>query len=256
MTRSIFNSVARSVYITLLPTTIYAWSRNQNHLPPPAPSASSACRQVLSIRNENQAITLEIPFLFCRPAAVWAGPRRRFHLTNRLRPSYQITQLLNNVSFPYPPRLSHLETPISTRCGQLDLRIQYWVGNIATPLVSPAIYNEKTGLWSISTRYSSTSINTQSIDSRRIPKKKNSFWEKLFREIMMHRVLIYHTEPMSRVRNWSCSGGKDMGHMTMANVPGFCFAPPCSSFITLLVLGVLGAGFVEESWWIAVVGRV
>ena len=39
------------------------------------PGASSACRQVLSKRNENQAITLEIHFLFCRPVSVWAVPK-------------------------------------------------------------------------------------------------------------------------------------------------------------------------------------
>ena len=44
--------------------------------------------------------------------------------------------------------------------------------------------------------------------------------------------------------------------MDMGTVPTSGLAPLSSLFITLLVLGVFGAGFIEEIWRIAVVNCV
>jgi hypothetical protein len=54
----------------------------------------------------------------------------------------------------------------------------------------------------------------------------------------MHRVLVYHEEPRT--------------FPTIMIVPGFLLRSNFVLIITLLVLGVFGAGFIKEIWRIAV----
>jgi len=59
-----------------------------------------------------------------------------------------------------------------------------------------SICNEMTGLWFISTRYSSTSMHAQSIASHRIPKAFIPFGKRRSGGRVLHRVLIYNTKPI------------------------------------------------------------
>jgi len=168
--------------------TVLSPLRVWNQAPKPlAPARASAYRQVLSECDE-------IKFLFHHPTAVciWADPRRRFQPTYQTAPGPHIRteEPRRNVHSPYPAHpvqflpCWHAHT---TQYGQSDLLLISGMSSIC---------NEMTGLWFISTRYSSTSMHAQSIASHRIPEEFVPSGKRCSGGRVLHRVLIYNTKPI------------------------------------------------------------